>query len=65
METKATETADREEKMARLNMEIAPDIKAALDAEARINFRQTGPHCAKILTDYIERKRVRMANGAR
>ena len=59
------ETNTNETATVRLNMEISPDIKAALDAEARINFRQTGPHCAKILTDYIERKRVRMANGAR
>lgn len=47
----------------RLNMNLPADVKAALADEARINARQTGPHVAKLLTDYVRRKQARKAKG--
>lgn len=50
----------------RLNLNIDADVFAALGAEARVNARKTGPHAAKVLTDYIRRKQARMCGkGAR
>ena len=50
----------------RLNLNIDADVFDALTAEARINARKTGPHAAKVLTDYIRRKQARMCGkGAR
>ena len=50
----------------RLNLNLDADVCDALAAEARINARKTGPHAAKVLTDYIRRKQARMCGkGAR
>ena len=50
----------------RLNLNLDADVCDALAAEARINARKTGPHAAKVLTDYIRRKQARMrGKGAR
>lgn len=47
----------------RLNLNLPADVKVALAVEARINARQTGPHVAKLLTDYVRRKQARAAKG--
>ena len=50
----------------RLNLNIDAEVFDALGAEARVNARKTGPHAAKVLTDYIRRKQARMCGkGAR
>jgi hypothetical protein len=47
-------------------LNLDADVCDALAAEARINARKTGPHAAKVLTDYIRRKQARMCGkGAR
>lgn len=48
----------------RLNLNIDAEVFDALGAEARINARKTGPHAAKVLTDYIRRKQARMGGKA-
>lgn len=49
----------------RLNLNVPADVKRALEAEARINARKTGPHCAKLLTDYVRRKQARALGKGR
>lgn len=49
----------------RLNLNILADVKRALEAEARINARKTGPHAAKVLTDHVRRKQARALGKGR